>query len=167
MAWDVHSLFRRHAQGISRSLRKRGLDAETAADLTQDTFLRVLTSPPAEQAFNYNPEAYLHRVARNLVIDHIRRERRAANISLSDLDFTRIVDPSPSAETVVYAREKLALVARTLAELPERQQKAFFLHRMAGMTTAQVGGALGISTSGAWNLIRDAYEHIDARMSGL
>lgn len=34
MAWDFQSLLRRHAPGIARSLRRRGLDAEAAADLT-------------------------------------------------------------------------------------------------------------------------------------
>ncbi|MGQ5720640.1 sigma factor [Pseudochrobactrum asaccharolyticum] len=44
--WDLHHLFKKHARDIRQALRRRGLPEETAADLTQDTFLRVLVSPP-------------------------------------------------------------------------------------------------------------------------
>lgn len=166
MSWDIQKLFRRHAGDIALSLRRGGLTHEAAADLTQDTFLRVLASPPARAGENHNPEAYLFRVSRNLRIDHQRRERRAKRIWLTDIDLSAIADPSPSPEAVVYGRERLMLVEAALAELPARQRVAFGLHRIGDMTVSQVGEKLGVSTGTAWSLIRDAYEHIDARLTG-
>lgn len=166
MSWDIQSIFRRHAHGIARSLRRGGLSPETAADLTQDTFVRVLASPPAMGTANHNPVAYLHRISKNLRIDYQRRERLANRANLSYVDFANIADPAPSAEAIVYARERLALVEAALSELPERQRKSFELHRVGEMTLAQVGAELGISTTTAWALIRDAYEHLDLRLAG-
>lgn len=167
MSWDLHHLFVRHARDINRFLRRRGHTAETAADLTQDTFVRVLTAQPGETALKHNPAAYLFRVSRNLSIDHTRRERLLRRIDLPEEDFAAIADPAPTAETVVYDRQRLALTQAALAELPERTRRAFELHRLGEMTIAQVADRLGLSTSRGWALIRDAYEHIDARLSGL
>lgn len=163
----MHNLFLRHAKGIAHSLRRRGMDAETAADLTQDTFLKVLASPPSETAQTHNPKAYLYRAARNLGIDHGRRERVLVRVDLSDENFEAIADPSPSVETIVYDRQKLRLVEAALAELPRRVREAFELHRMGGLTIAEVASRLEMSMTRTWVLIRDAYEHIEDRLNGL
>lgn len=167
MSWDINNLFRRHAKGIAQSLRRRGIDAETAADLTQDAFLKVLVSPPSETAQTHNPQAYLYRAARNLGIDHGRRERVIVRVELSDKSFEAIADPSPSAETIVYDRQKLRLVDAALAELPRRVREAFELHRIGGLTIVEVATRLEMSTTRTWVLIRDAYEHIEDRLNGL
>jgi RNA polymerase sigma-70 factor (ECF subfamily) len=166
MSWDIHGLFCRHARDIARSLRRGGLTNETAADLTQDTFVRFIASPPTMATGNHDPAAYLHRVSRNLRIDYQRRERLAKRAYLSYADFAEIIDPRPSTEAVVYGRERLSLVEAALAELPERQRKAFELHRIGEMTLAEVGEKLGMSTTTVWTLIRDAYEHLDERLAG-
>lgn len=165
--WNLHNLFKRHANGIARALRKRGVDTETAADLTQEAFLRVLVSPPSSTAETHNPEGYLYRVAKNLSIDHIRRERLLIRVALSDGDFAAIADPSPSVEATVYDRQRLQMVDAALSELPRDMQRAFILHRMGDMTLAEVGSRLGMSTTKTWTMIRDAYEHIEDRLNGL
>ncbi|WP_313474905.1 RNA polymerase sigma factor [Agrobacterium pusense] len=167
MSWDIHNLFRRHATGIAKSLRRRGMDSETAADLTQDTFLKVLVSPPSETAKSHNPKAYLYQAARNLGIDHNRHERLLVRVDLSDEDFAAIADPAPSVEILVYDRQKLKLVEAALAELPRRVREAFELHRMGELTIVEVAKRLEMSTTRTWVLIRDAYEHIEDRLNGL
>lgn len=167
MSWDIQNLFRRHAKGIAKSLRRRGIDSETAADLTQDTFLKVLASPPSGTAKNHNPKAYLYQAARNLSIDHNRHQRVFPRVDLNDDEFAAIADPSPSAETVVYDRQKLQLVEKALAELPRRVREAFELHRIGELTIVEVAKRLEMSTTRTWALIRDAYEHIEDRLNGL
>lgn len=167
MGWDLATLFKRHAKDIAQALRRRGLTADIAADLTQDTFVRVLVSPPADNAPVNNPAAYLFRVARNLSIDHQRRERLLNRVDLCEDSFAAILDPSPSQEVTVYDRQKLALTSAALSELPERTRRAFELHRIEEMTVAEVAAELGLSRSRVWALLRDAYEHVDVRLSGL
>ncbi len=165
MSWDLHNLFRWNAAGLQRFLRRRGHSTETAADLTQDTFVRVLSSPPAVEAPVQNPAGYLFRVARNLSIDYARRERLVTFADLAPDAFAAIVDPSPSPETIVYDRQRLKLTEQALGELPARTREAFELHRLGGMTIADVAGILRLSPSRTWTLIRQAYEHIDARLA--
>lgn len=164
MPWDLQFLFERHAREIHRFLRRRGHSAETADDLTQDTFFRVLATPPQETDINHNPRAYLYQVSRNLSINYQRRESLLQTTDLSTEEASRIVDPAPSAEAVVYSRQCLAQVASALAELPERTRRAFEMHRLGEMTITEVARELDLSTGRTWTLIRDAYRHLLVRV---
>ncbi|WP_210208247.1 RNA polymerase sigma factor [Rhodoplanes roseus] len=156
-------LFRRHAAAIRRSLVRRGLTHETAADLTQETFLRVLVSLPADGTENHNPKAYLFQVSRNLGLNHLRRERLADIVDLPDEIVAEISDPTPTPETIVCDRQQLARVAAALDELPERTRRAFEMHRIGGRTIAEVAGELGLSVSRTWALVHEAYRHVVIR----
>ncbi|MGV6873101.1 RNA polymerase sigma factor [Pseudochelatococcus sp. B33] len=164
MKWDLESLFVRHARDINRFLRRRGHSAETADDLTQDTFVRVLASPPPERGLNHNPRAYLYQVSRNLSINHWRRESLIRTEDLTDDEAASVADPSPSAEALVYSRQCLAQVESALAELPERTRTAFEMHRLGEKTIAEVAEELGLSTGRTWGLIREAYRHLLTRV---
>lgn len=162
MSWDIQALFRRHAGEIARALRRRGHDAEAAADLTQDTFVRVMTARPG--GGTDNPAAYLHQIARNLSIDLRRRERHIAYAPFAEDELERIADAAPSPETVVYDRQRLAIVERAIGELPEKTRRAFELHRLGERTLAEAAAELGLSTTRTWTLIRDAYRHLRTRL---
>lgn len=161
MSWDIQSLFRLHAKGIARSLMRRGMSDEAAADITQDTFERVLVRTPAlEGAANHNPKAYLYRVSRNLGINQQRRDALIRTVDLDSDEARQQADPSPSPERVVYSRQCLLQTYRALEQLPERTRIAFEMHRLGERTIAEVGEELGISTTRAWTLIHQAYRHL-------
>ena len=165
LSWDLHKLFHRHAAELVRVLTRRGHSPETAADITQDAFVRLLTAQPANVGLAANPRAYLFAITRNLSIDLARRDRIAPNVELTDEMAERIVDPSPLPETIVYDKQRLAATQRAIAELPERTRLAFELHRLDELTIAEVAVRIGLSTSRTWSLIRDAYKHIRLRLT--
>ncbi|AVO47225.1 RNA polymerase sigma factor [Phreatobacter cathodiphilus] len=160
---DVRQLFMRHAREIHRYLRRRGHSHDAAADLTQDTFVRVMAIDAGEDYAN--PRAYLHMIARNLSVDLLRRERTVPFITGCDEHMQAVADPAPTPETVVYDRQRLAIVEAAIAELPEKTRRAFELHRLAEMTIAEVGREVGLSTTRTWVLIRDAYRHLRRRLN--
>lgn len=162
MKWNVRNLFLRHARELAGSLQNKGLSRETAADLTQDTFVRLMTANPAAQVDN--PRAYLFRISRNLATDHYRRERARPFEEITEAEFSAVADPRPSAEKALYDKQRLVLSEAALAELPERTRKAFELYRLEDMTIAEVAEKIGLSTSRTWGLIRDAYKHIRFRL---
>lgn len=150
---------------ISQSLRRRGLNDDTAADLTQDTFVRLITVKSVPQAIN--PRAYLFQIARNLLFDHFRKERSSPLHPAPEEIILSVIDQSPSAETVVYDKERMAISERALSELPERTRRAFELHRIEGLTIAETGERIGLSTTQTWTLIRNAYRHVRERLHGI
>lgn len=167
LSWDLHKLFKSHAGEIARALRRRGVNPETAADITQDTFVRVLAHGPGDGSEVHNPRAYLHQVSRRLSINHHRREALVSMVELDDAISEKIADPAPNAERVVYDRQLLRMMAIALSELPERTRIAFELHRLGEHTLADVAQRIGLSTTRTWGLIREAYRHLIARTGGI
>lgn len=167
LSWDIQNLFRHHADGIARSLTRRGIGHDTAADLTQDTFVRVIASPPRDNAENHNPKAYLYQAARNLGINYQRREASIETIDIDDPEALAVADPSPSPERVIDSRQCLSRTYDALSELPERTRLAFEMHRLGERTIAEVAEELGVSTTRAWTMIRNAYRHLVQRVDEL
>ena len=165
--WDIQKLFIRHAKEIDRFLRRRGHSAETAADITQDTFLRVLSSPPGEASANHNPRAYLYQVSRSISVNLHRREQLFETTDIGGEEASRFADPAPSPERVVISRQCLAQTRSALDELPERTRRAFEMHRLGERTLAEVAEELGISTARAWGLVREAYQHLLSRVDDI
>ncbi|MFG1211703.1 RNA polymerase sigma factor [Xanthobacter flavus] len=163
MSWDLQRLFVRHAREINRFLRRRGHSVETAADLTQDTFVRLLAAAP--RGNGDNPRAYLHQVARNLSVDLYRRERLVDFVDLPAEDFQGLADFAPGPEAVTYDRQRLAIVARALSELPEQTRMAFEMHRLGERTMQEIATDLHLSVSRTWALIRRAYLHLRASLN--
>lgn len=85
-------------------------DTELAADLTQDTFLGAVRGI---RNFNtrYNVEQFLMGIARNKVIDHLRRKRPEVHVPDREDDstgfFGTIPSDSPSSHKLLEGREKV------------------------------------------------------------
>jgi RNA polymerase sigma-70 factor (ECF subfamily) len=135
-------------------------NSATAEDLVQDTFVNVLGAPQSREI--RDDKAYLSQVARNLAIDHTRKDRRL--VDLKEEDFFALVDPSPSPEAVAADRQALAITMQAMAHLPERTRKALEMHRLGDHTLAQIGKFLGISTSLAGRLVLDGYRVVRDRL---
>lgn len=160
MADNLQLLYHAYAREIRAGLRRRGALPELAEDLTHDTFLRALiaTSPPIQ------PRAWFWRTALNLFIDHKRRERLVDWVHLGDEAFDKVIAQLPETEDYVWHRQRLALTASALLELPERSRRAFVLFRLERKTIATVAEDLDLSVSRSWTLVRDAYLHVRKRL---
>lgn len=116
--------------------------SQQAADLAQDTFVRLLVrgQPIKERA----PRALLARIARGLVIDQWRRNalERAYLEALAQLP-----EPShPSPEVRHEALQCLERVAQLLDGLKPAVREAFLLYQLGGLSHAQVALKLGVSS---------------------
>lgn len=95
----VHTLYSTHHNWLNTWLRSRLGNAADAADLAQDTFLRLLQK--TERFELKAPRAFLRTIARGLVIDHWRREeiQRAYLESIAHLP--QALAPSAEARALV------------------------------------------------------------------
>lgn len=136
-----HQLYRAHHGWLLGWLRHRLPCRDTAEDLAQDTFLRVLTARERETI--EEPRAFLTVIAQRLVASHYRRRslEHAYLDALAQLPET--VAPSP--ETRLLALETLVEVDRLLDGLSFRAKKAFLLARIDGRPYADIAAELGVS----------------------
>lgn len=136
-------LFRSYQRDLERFFRRRLSSSEAAADLTQETFLRLLRVGPA--AAIRDPRAYLFRTASNLVADHYRSAGITAAESADDAEWQAFLDPQPSPEAVILSREELDVLRQAIADLPPRGQEVFRMHKFDGLSYREIGTRLGIA----------------------
>ena len=124
--------------------RKLGGDHERAADVVQDTYVRLADAHDQGDVID-NPRAYIYRVAGNLAIDGIRREKRITAHHDMDEDTDAIHDPKPGPENIVLDREQILLLDKALEKLPEKPRMALLMFRVDGLLAYQTAWSRNIS----------------------
>ncbi|MBL7250064.1 sigma-70 family RNA polymerase sigma factor [Alloalcanivorax sp. C16-2] len=149
------TLYRDHHGWLYHWLRRRLGCTEQAADLAQDTFVRVLAR--GEPVTGTAPRAFLGTIARGLVIDFWRRSA----LEKAYLEALAQLPPRtcPSAEARHEALQMLERTAAMLDGLKPRVRQAFLLHQLGGRTHRQVAEALGVSTRSAERYVAEALMH--------
>ena len=91
------------------------------------------------------PESFLMQTAMNLSIDaHRARTYRGEEVLLDDVV---LVDTTPSAETVLLAKERTARLSVGLGRLTEKTRQVFLAHRIEGMSYQEIARRQGLSVS--------------------
>ncbi len=132
---------------LARAVR----DRDTAADLAQESYARLLAAQQAGLSVQ-DPRALLYRTARNLVIDQHRRAAvRDERGEVLSSDEVGVLDgiAGPSAlepDAILASREGLAAIMATIEALPPRCREAFILFKFDGLSYAEIAAQMGIST---------------------
>lgn len=145
-----------------RNVRDRYL----ADDLTQETFLRVY-----EEAWDYIPlgtfRAWLFRIARNLMIDTIRKQSRDALVGSyrptqgsEDLIWQKIVADLATPLEQIRTQELATALNESLAELPEEQRLTFTLHHFGELKLQEIAEVLEIPLNTCKSRLRLAREKL-------
>ncbi len=124
-------------------LRRKLGCAYSAADLAQDTFVRVLARECAPEL--REPRAFLTTVAHGLMVNHLRRQEieRAYLDALASQAERSCAD----AETRAMVIETLLEVDAMLAGLPTKVREAFLMSQLEGLRYAEIAQRLGVSLS--------------------
>lgn len=147
-------LVRRYMEPIVSFVTRMLNDREKAVDVAQETFVNVFT-----HADGYRPVAsftgWLYRIAYNLAINEIRRQKRQPAVSLD-----AITEPDAEGRPRMEARDDRATieermlederheaVRRCVAGLPPRYRAAIVMKDMEGMTFEEIATVLGCPDS--------------------
>lgn len=151
----VQTLYSTHHNWLNTWLRSRLGNAADAADLAQDTFVRLLQK--TERFELKAPRAFLRTIARGLVIDHWRREE----IEHAYLDSIAHLPQAlaPSAEDRALVLELLEEIARLLEGLRPKVRKAFLLAQCDGLAYTQIAQQMGVSLRSVERYVAQALYH--------
>jgi RNA polymerase sigma-70 factor (ECF subfamily) len=141
-AWfirEVLPLERVLMQFLSRSGRSKS-DAE---DICQDVYMRVCAT--AAEELPRNPRALVFTVARNLLINRVKHEQVVSIEAVENLEGLNVAIDEPPPDRVVIAREELRLLQAALGKLPERIRNAVVMHKIDGLSTAEIALRTGAS----------------------
>jgi RNA polymerase sigma factor (sigma-70 family) len=126
-----------------------------AADLAQDTFVRVMLKPEPDTI--RESRAYLATIAHGLVVDHVRRREleRAYLEAIAHLPEPEV----PSPEIRLLLLETLARIDALLDGLAPKARTAFLLSRLEGLSYAEIAERLGVSLSSVEKYMAAAVRH--------
>lgn len=152
----MHSLYQDHHPWLQSLLRKRLSNREDAADLAQDTFLRLLRAPVPQDEIR-EPRRYLATIAKGLVTDLFRRRA----LERAYLDYLAGLPQAlaPSAEEQLALQQTLLEVDRLLQGLPPKVRAAFVLAQFEELSYPEIAQRLGISLRTVSNYLARALEH--------
>jgi RNA polymerase sigma-70 factor (ECF subfamily) len=168
---SMERLILKYQHRIYNVILKMCGNADDAAELTQETFVKVIESI---EKFKGRSSFYtwLFRIAVNLTLNHCQRSARTATRSLdaeetgpdSDssqllkdlLSDDRAVDPAVLAQS----REMCDLAKRLLLELEEPQRAVIVLRDIEGMDYAQIADVLDVELGTVRSRLSRARSHL-------
>ena len=152
----LHDLYRDHRGWLEGWLRRRMGNACDAADLSQDTFLRLLASSQ-RIADLHEPRAYLLTVGKRLLSNFYQRR----SLEQAYLDALALLpeDCVPSPEERWILLETLQALDELLDGLPTAVRRAFLWSQLEGLTYQQIAERLKVSDRTIKRYMAQAYEH--------
>ncbi|MCL2283876.1 MAG: sigma-70 family RNA polymerase sigma factor [Fibromonadales bacterium] len=139
---NAQQLYVRYAPMVLRRCKRLLGDESSAADITQEVFLKVW-----EKRSSLNddyPSSLLWRMATNMCLNYIRdRKRRGENISCENM-----LMQISCAEDVENEAGNRDLLARLFKRHPESSRTIAVLHYIDGMTLEEVANEVKMSVPG-------------------
>jgi len=130
----VHS----HGPALHRYVAAIVGDYHLAEDLVSETYMRMLEHI-GKYAYTGAPvRAWLYRIAHNLAISALRRERPVADEEV----LAEVATPEADPEQALIKNERRVAFRRVFLQLTEEQQQVLMLRFVAEHSTAEVAGLL-------------------------
>lgn len=157
-AREIERLFDVHFGTLFRYLQRLSGDPDLAADLAQETFVRLYQ----RGAVPDDPRGWLGAVANNLFRDERRRTRRRGALLARELGHN--ADPRETADITLVREEQRGHVRDALSSLPERDRQILLL-RQEGFSYREIAVAVNVAESGVGTLLVRAMRAFRARLT--
>jgi RNA polymerase sigma-70 factor (ECF subfamily) len=135
--------------------RRCGAQRELAEDVTQEAWLRAAREW-RKKGIPETPLAWLTTVARNLVVDQLRRTEHVSLDSVSATEVLTAVDH----DDVTDSAEITTAVSHALLRIPAAEAKLLEAFHFEKRTTAQLASAYGVSDRAIEGRMRRARERL-------
>lgn len=161
-------LYERHKAALYRYLYRLCRNSETASDLFQEVWSKVVASS-ARYEVRAQFKTFLFRIAHNSAMDHFRRSARhhlkeTVDIEGESRDF--LPDQPGERPDMRCAQSELAeKLCAAIAALPSEQRDAFLLYEEAGLTIDEIGRVTGVPLETAKSRLRYAVAKLKKAMA--
>jgi len=155
----IEKLINRHQLRIFNYIKSKVLDRDTAEDIFQDTFIKVIKTLKSGV---YNEEGkflpWVMRIAHNLVIDFFRKSNRIPTIENNDeYDlFKFISDTTPNIESIIFQDQLVKDLQNLILELPEDQKEVLTMRLYRDMSFKEIAQNTNVSINTALGRMRYA-----------
>ena len=131
-------IYDKYIEKIYRFIFLKVSSQEIAQDLTSETFLKGWESFKNGTKIE-NPQAFLYRIARNLVIDFYREKGRTQVVSA---EYTPIIDPRQNLEEKSILKSDIDNIRTALVSLKEEYQDVIIWHYLDDLPISEISQML-------------------------
>lgn len=150
---NIKDVYEENYQAVFDFVNKLTTDEQITKDIVQDTFHKLMELSSFDEIKNM--KAYLISIAKNLVFDQIRHQKKAITLQIeTDVEVgTYDIDGIKNAE-VEQIKKSL------LEKLPLRTKKIYEMSRFRKLTYKEIAFEMGISTVAVKKQIMIAYKSL-------
>ncbi len=155
----ITALYSEHNGWLHGWLRKKLGCAHNAADLAQDTFIRIVTAFKGKDdaaAQLREPRAYLTTVATRVLSNHYRRQSLEQAYADALRQLPESVAPAPEQRLIIL--ETLNEIDALLDSLPHKARTVFLAAQLDGLTYNEIALQYGIAARSVRRYMALAYE---------
>jgi RNA polymerase sigma factor (sigma-70 family) len=156
-AWFVREVLPLEAS-LMRFLRRGWRKDGDLEDLCHDVYVRVYQAAAKEIPHPAKP--FVFSVARNLLINRVRREHVVSIEAVADPDTLGVALDEPGPDRNVMARQELHLLQAALNRLPSRWREVVIMKKVEGLSRPEIAARLGIAEA-------TVSQHLAAGMAAL
>jgi RNA polymerase sigma-70 factor (ECF subfamily) len=127
-------------------------DADRAADITQDTFIKAYRKLDTVTDAA-STRSWLYRIATNTAIDDMRRRRMVSPMGDDAPAYANRADDRPGPEAQVMAATLDERVQRALSTLRPNHRQCLLLSDLEDMSAQQIGEVMGLSYAAVRTLL--------------
>ena len=155
----LEQLILRHQARLFNFINSKVQDHDTAEDIFQDTFIKVIRTIKGGQ---YNEEGkflpWIMRIAHNLVIDFFRKNNRMPKLrTTEEFDiFQFLSDDTPNAEHRLAQDQVVKDLQKLVQELPEDQKEVLVMRLYRDMSFKEIAENTNVSINTALGRMRYA-----------
>ena len=156
----IGSLYEEYYDRIVRYIFVRINDQNEAENLGGDVFLKALQSLDSYRGSREQMRAWLFSIARNLVVDYLRKKSKRKEISIDEVE----VPDKLNVEEEVERKFEVERLSQALKQVTPAQREVIGLRFFAGLSSAEVGKILGKSSGAVREMQRAAVETLRQQM---
>lgn len=139
-------------------------DKDKADDLFQETFIRAIVKMKDGQYFNQGKFLYwLMRIARNLLIDDVRKQKKGQAVNISDDELLTVIDcghPYKSREDMLVAEELSGHMRQLMDMLPDEQREVVLMRYYQGLQFKDIAEITNVSINTSLGRMRYAIRNM-------
>lgn len=154
----LNDLYRSESPALVRLLTRRTRNAEDAHDLVQDVFFR-LARLGGQGSLLERPQAYLRRIAANLLKDRAKTSARRS-VALHVVADEEML-PGLDQHKLLESRDMLKRLEAAMMRLKPKTREIFVAHRIDGLTYAEIAARTGLSVKGVEKQMSKALLQLD------
>jgi RNA polymerase sigma-70 factor (ECF subfamily) len=130
---------------ISRFTQPRDAGGSEVLDILQEVYVKIWADAASMRDNCRSPKAYVYEVARNLLIDLLRRRNVLPIECYEDPELLNLLVDHITPERAASDREELEQLTECFDKLPDRRREAVWLRRVEGRSQKDAAIRMGIT----------------------